>query len=232
MVADWKPVAKTIGILFLVASAAAIVGGLLLLPTQEEGYLAEAAGAEAQVMIGALLEVVLAVSVVGIAVLFFPILRRTNEGMAMGYVAARTLEGALVLFGSLSALVVLALSRDYGESGSGQAAVVGDSLISAREWAVLLGTMVVFGVGALVLYSLLYRSRLVPSWLSIWGFLAAALLMVGALLEMFGQDLGWTQVVFSAPIGLNEVVLAIWLIVKGFNLPTAFLSLEAELAIR
>jgi hypothetical protein len=82
----------------------------------------------------------------------------------------------------------------------------------------LVGTLFVFSLTALTLYSLLYQSKLVPAWLSVWGFVGGALLLVRALLEMFGQELsGVVQAILAAPIGLNEMVLAVWLIVKGFN---------------
>ena len=75
-----------------------------------------------------------------------------------------------------------------------------------------------FSLTALILYILLYQSKLVPTWLSVWGFIGGALLLVRALLEMFGQELsGVVQAILAAPIGLNEMVLAVWLIVRGFN---------------
>ena len=77
--------------------------------------------------------------------------------------------------------------------------------------------MAFFSVSALILYTVLYQSALVPRWLSGWGFAGGVLLLISAVLAMFGADLGAAQAVFSAPIGLNEMVLAIWLIAKGFN---------------
>ncbi len=210
----YKTTARVVGVLFIIATAAAIIGGTLLLAVEEP--LADVAAAEGQVVFGALLEMVLAISVVGIAVLMFPVLKKQSEGMALGYVGMRIFEGVLILVATISALVVLTLSQDYAQAASVEPLV--DLLLAAREWSLLVGTLFVFSLTALILYILLYQSKLVPTWLSAWGLVGGALLLVRALLEMFGQELsGVVQGVLAAPIGLNEMVLAVWLIVKGFN---------------
>ena len=81
-----------------------------------------------------------------------------------------------------------------------------------------LGSMAVFSVSALILNYLLYRSRVVPTWISIWGFIGGVLLLASAIIEMFGTALGGWQAIFTAPIGVNEMVLAVWLIIKGFDM--------------
>ena len=91
-------------------------------------------------------------------------------------------------------------------------------LFAAREWTYWFGPMAVFSVSALVLNWLLYRSRVVPTWISIWGFVGGLLLLASAIIEMFGQALGGWQAIFTAPIGINEMVLAVWLIIKGFDM--------------
>ncbi len=210
----YRTTARVVGVLFIVATAAAIIGGTLLLVVEEP--LADVAAAEGQVAFGALLELVLAISVVGIAVLMFPVLKKQSEGMALGYVGIRIFEGVLILAATTSAVVVLTLSQDYGQAASVEPLV--DLLLASREWTYLVGTMFMFSLSALILYTLLYQSKLVPTWLSIWGLVGGALLLARALLEMFGQELsGVVQGVLAAPIGLNEMVLAVWLIVKGFN---------------
>jgi len=218
---SYKATARVVGVLFIVATAAAIVGEMLLLPSIESTYLAEAASAEIRVITGALLEVVLAISVVGIAVMLFPVLKKQGDGMALGYVGARTLEGVLVLGGAISALLLLTLSRDYGATGAAGVEPLGDVLLAAREWTYWLGPMLMFSVSALILYALLFRAHLVPNWLSIWGFIGGVLLLVRAVLEMYGVEFSTVvQGIIAAPIGVNEMVLAVWLIFKGFNLST------------
>jgi hypothetical protein len=215
---SYKTTARVVGILFIIATAAAIVGETLLLPSIESTFLTEAAAAETRVITGVLLEVVLAISVVGIAVMIFPVLKKQNDGMALGYVGARTLEGVLVLGGAITALLLLTLSRDYGDTGAAGVEPLGDVLLAAREWTYWLGPMLMFSVSALILYTMLFRAQLVPSWLSIWGFIGGALLLLRAVLEMYGAEFSTpVQALIAAPIGINEMVLALWLIVKGLN---------------
>lgn len=215
-----KTTARIVGALFIIATATAIVGGSLLLPLEEPDYLVAVAADEGQVVTGVLLELILVMSVFGIAVLLFPVLKRRNEGLALSYVGARVLEGVLLLAATVSALLILALSQDYGTSGVAGVEPLGDLLLAARDWTYLLGSVVVFGTTALILYSLLYQSRLVPVWLSLWGLAGGALILVRGLIEMYGAELsGVVQGVFAAPIAVQEMVLAVWLIVKGFSTP-------------
>ncbi len=215
----YKSTARAIGILFIVASAAAIIGGTLALPATEPDFLSEAAGSETRVVIGLILELVLALAVFAMAALFFPILKKQHEGMALGYVATRTLEGVLIAAGTISAALMLTLSKGFGlDSSAAGVEPVAEVLFAAREWTYWLGPMAVFSVSALILNSLLYRSRVVPTWMSIWGFVGGVLLLTSALLEMFGNALGGWQAIFTAPIGLQEMALAVWLIVKGFDM--------------
>ncbi len=212
---DLKRTARIVGGLFIIATVLAIVGGSLLLPLDESAYLTEAAAAEGQMVLGALLELAMAISVVGIAVMFFPVLKTQDEGLGLGYVGLRILEAALLGAAATSSLVILTLGLDYGSGAQG----LGDLMLVVRDWTYMLGSLVFLGVGGLVLYTLLYRSRLVPVWLSLWGLIAAALILGRGLVESFGVELtGVTQGVLAAPIAIQEMVLALWLIVKGFNL--------------
>jgi hypothetical protein len=215
----YKSTARAIGILFIVASAAAIIGGTLALPATEPDFLAEAAGSETRVVIGLILELVLALAVFGMAALFFPILKKQHEGLALGYVATRTLEGVLIAAGTISAALMLTLSKRFGpDAGVEGIEPLADVLLAAREWTYWFGPMAVFSASALILNWLLYRSRVVPRWMSVWGFVGGLMLLASAILEMFGNALGGWQAVFTAPIGLQEMALALWLIIKGFDM--------------
>jgi hypothetical protein len=95
---------------------------------------------------------------------------------------------------------------------------LGDTLVAAREWTYWIGPMLFFSVSALILNSMLYRSRLVPAWLSVWGFVGGALLLVVTVLEMFGNEFsGANHGIYAAPIGINEMVLAVWLNRQGIQ---------------
>jgi hypothetical protein len=221
---EYKMTARIIGVLFIVASVTAIVGGsLVALPFEESNYLTSVADKDAQIVTGVLLLVVQTVAVIGVAVFFFPILRLRDEAMALGYFAARTVEGVLVVVTALSALSILSLSRGYGQIGSPGTEALGGTLVALYDWAYWLGPMVFFCISALILYTVLYQARLVPTWLSIWGLIGGALLLVRTVLEMYGVEFSAAmQGVFAAPIGINEMVLAIWLIAKGFNATPRF----------
>lgn len=214
----YKTIARIVGVLFIVASATAIVGGSLLVPLNEPDYLAATAAANGQIVSGVILELILVISVIAIAVMLYPVLKRQNDGLALGYVGARTLEGVLLLAAAVSGLLVLSLSQDYG-AGTAGVQPLGDSLVAARDWTYLIGSLVALGVSALILNSLLYRARLVPVWLSVWGLVGAGLIFSRGLVEMYGVEFsGVMQGVFAGPIAIQEMVLAIWLIVKGFDM--------------
>lgn len=105
---------------------------------------------------------------------------------------------------------------------------LGDTLVAVYDWAYWLGPMTFFCISALILYTVLYQARLVPVWLLIWGIVGGVLLLVRAVLEMYGVEFSAAlQAVFAAPIGINETVLAIWLIVKGFNAAPGIASIPA-----
>jgi Domain of unknown function (DUF4386) len=221
--ASQRVTARLVGVLFIVATVTSIIGGSLLLPLDDQNYLIEVAAHENQIILGVLLELILALSVIGIAALLLPVLRPHGEGMAVGYVAVRTLEATFILIASTTALVVLTLSQDWGSAGGVGVEPVGSALLSAREWALFVGTLIVFGVSAVILNALLYRSRLVPVWLSLLGIVGGLLLLTSAVVEMFAYGVDAPvalQLLGAAPIALQEMILAVLLIWKGFAAPS------------
>jgi hypothetical protein len=220
VVATQRATARLVGALFIVATVTSIIGGSLVdLPLDDPDYLIEVAAHEGQIILGVLLEFVLALSVIGIAALLLPVLKPHGEGMAVGYVAVRTLEATFILMASTTALVVLALSQDWGSAGGVGVEPVGSALLSAREWTSFVGTLLVFGVSAVILNALLYRSRLVPVWLSLLGLVGGLLLLTSAVVQMFAYGVDTPvalQLLGAAPIALQEMILAVLLIWKGF----------------
>ncbi|MFF5290086.1 DUF4386 domain-containing protein [Paractinoplanes globisporus] len=201
-------VTRLVGVLFILASATAIAGGSLLLPLRE----AYPPASTAPLVTGALLELTLAVFVVAIAALLAPVLRQASEGLAFLYVAMRSLEAALILVGAICALVLTTLAGSAARS----------ALLTGREWAYHIGTVLVFGAGAVVLNAVLLRGRLVPRWLAWWGLLGGGLLLARGVVELYAFPLpGAVQAICAAPIGLEEMVFAGWLIVKGRLSPRA-----------
>ncbi|WP_185746062.1 DUF4386 domain-containing protein [Oryzihumus leptocrescens] len=204
------------GALFIVGTVTAVVGGSMVLAIEDPGALSAVAGDQGRVATGVLLELVLALSVLGIGALLFPVLRRRDEGLALAYAGVRTLEAVFLMAASVAALVFLASGP--GAPAAGGAGRAPALVLALREWTYLIGSMVLLGAGGLILYSLLFRAALVPTWLSLWGLVAAVLILLRGVLEVYGLDLSvvW-QAALAAPIAVNEMVLAVWLIVRGFD---------------
>ena len=148
-------------------------------------------------------------------------LRKHHEAFALGSVAFRIVESLLYILGVVGLLSLLALSREYVKAGASNASVFqvsGALLLAIKEWAGQLG-VIAFTLGALMYYFVFFRSRLVPRWLSSWGLLAAASSLAAALLTVSGLMIPFSTVfiLLQLPIAVQEMVLAVWLIVKGFN---------------
>jgi hypothetical protein len=215
--------AIAVGVFFIACSAASILsivplGSMLDAPVD----LARLAANDNRVILTALIEFVWAITGAGIAIALYPVLRKQNRALALGSVAARIVEGAFVLIGSLSLVTLLSVSQEAVAGGSAAASsfqAVGSSLLATRDWTFGFIAILAFVLGALMYYSLLYKSRLIPRWLSGWGLVGAALCLVATVYAGFTQDFGFSTVnsVLNIPIGVQEMVLAVWLIVKGFN---------------
>ena len=169
----------------------------------------------------------------GIAIWLYPVLKKHHEALALGSVVFRVMESMLYILGVVGLLSLLTLSHEYAKAGASNASmfqVSGIALLAIKEWAGQLW-VVAFTVGAMMYYSVFYQSKLVPRWFSGWGFLAAAASLAAALLAISGLIVPFSTVfiVLQLPIGLQEMVLAVWLIVKGFN-PSAVASLSAKTA--
>lgn len=215
--------AIAVGVLFIACSVASILSAVPLGSALEgSDYLSRLAGLDTAVVETALIEFVWAATGAGIAIGLYPALRTHGRALALGSVAARVVEGVFVLIGTLALLALLTVSQDSVAAGSSTGSSfqpVGDALLALRDWTLGFIGMLAFGVGAFLYYLVLYASRLVPRWLSAWGLLGAALMVVSTILAGFAQDFGFTTVntVLNIPIGVQEMVLAVWLIVKGFT---------------
>jgi hypothetical protein len=169
------------------------------------------------VIIGAFLVLIDAVAVAGIAIVIYPILKKHNETLALEYVGARIVEGVLFIVNVITILTLLTLSQEFVKAGAPDASyyqTLGTLLLAAGDWAFLLGFGLAFTLSALILNFLLYQSKLVPRWLSGWGFVGAALLWAYYLLQFF--SINYIEILFL-PIAVQEMVFAVWLIIKGFD---------------
>ena len=217
-----KTTARIVGALFLIAMVTSLAGGIWLESLiAAPDTLDNVAAGETQVVLAVLLELINGLCVIGIAVFLFPILKKQDEALAVGYVALRIMEAALIVAALIIPLALIPLAQEYMAADAASAApleAAGTSFLAARTVLTdqLLG--IFFGLTALVLYYLLYRSRLVPRFISIWGFIAAVLILTWNLLELVGLHIE-VGMIFALPIILNEIFLGFWLIIRGFDEP-------------
>ena len=216
--------ARWAGVFYIIATVAPILtfpfigflgGGVAGEPLPD--YLVTISENERQVIIGMLIEMTYALAVIGIIATLYPILKKHNETLALGFYNLRFIEAICMIVGSIGLLTLLTLSQEFVEAGAPGASyfqTLGIVLLAIRDWAFLIGSGLMWSLSALILNVLLYQSKLVPRWLSVWGLAGAALSLANYLPQFFGID---SIEILFLPIAVQEMVFAIWLIVKGFN---------------
>ena len=182
-------------------------------------YLAIASPNRIRLIIGALMEILNGVAYLGIAVFMYSIFKERFESLALGYIGFRVIEFVMQILSDLSPMALISLSEEYLKAGSPAGSsleAVGSLLLAGRFWAFQMVSITLV-LGAFLFYIMLYRMRLIPRWISIWGLVAAAAVIVNTVMDMLGYPPGNLGILML----LNEVFLGIWLIVKGFNEPSA-----------
>jgi len=212
-----RKTARLVGALFLVSNVTFIVGAIVFVEPilNAPDYLTLVSENRAKVILGVLLELTNAVAYVGIAALMFPILKQRFESMALGYFGFRIIEFVTQILTDLSPLSLLSLSEKFVNAGSPEASsfqALGMLLIAERSWAFQM-LSITFGLSALLFYIMLYQSRLIPRFISVWGLFGATMVLVNTMFDMFGISI----VNLGVLMLLNELFLGVWLIVKGFN---------------
>jgi hypothetical protein len=207
-----KKTAATVGALFLIAMVASLVGGGLVesVISAPEPFAAVSEN-ETLLVVGVLLELVNAIAVVGIGALMFAVLKRHNETQAVGYLSLRIVEAVFCSLIVVSPLSLIRLGQNQPQASAA---------LSIAERASVSGLLVpvFFSLGALILYSSLYQSKLLPRFIPVWGLAAVVLILTLNFLSAFGLELGMgISMIFALPIILNEIFMGIWLIAKGFN---------------
>jgi uncharacterized membrane protein len=213
-----RKTAIVVGVLFIIATAAPITSAFFTGSMYETDYLTAVSANETQVLIGALLLLTMTAAIVLIPIMMFPILRKYNEGLALGYVGARIFEGFFSAANIISLLAILSLSREFVNSASPVTSYFqtsGALLLASYDWGSILLDFP-FTIGALVFNYLLYKSKLIPRWLSVLGLIGAALWLANAPLRMFSLSPSSLEIL-ALPIAAQEMIFAVWLIAKGFN---------------
>ena len=217
---SYRITAVAVGALFLLSYTGFSIGTALVLPSLDPSTdLANLRADEPRLIAGALLLFVNMAAIVGIAALLFPVMRPHGEGVALWYIGFRIIEAGAFVVGTISVLSLISVSEASIAAAAPSAPVyegLRSMALAGNWWAGEMAT-VAFIFGAVGLYSLLYRSRLVPRFIAAWGLIAVVLLIVANLLAVDVTAGFQPLALLYAPIALNELFLAIWLIVKGFD---------------
>jgi hypothetical protein len=214
---------RMVGVLYIIGTVSGFLS-LVFSASLLDGsdYLAKIAANDTQLVIAALCVLMMGLSLALIPIIAFPVLRKQNETLARGYLVFRSALETVGYFVTVSIwLLLIPVSQEYVKASGADVAgyqAVGTLLEKAPNYMGSVATFF-FIIGAVMFYSVLYQSKLVPRWLSGWGLLASVPSLASATLVLFGviESLSTAQKLLEAPLGVQEMVLAVWLIVRGFN---------------
>jgi hypothetical protein len=228
----YRKTATLVGVLYIIGTIAGMLSLVLTGPILgDPDYLVTVSAHEMQITAGALFVLIMGFALAMIPVMMYPILKKYNEALALGYVVFRgALETVMYIVLVISWLFLIPVSQEYVKAGTPDASyfqTLGAVLLKGHD---LIGPVqtIVFCLGALVFYYVLYQTKLIPRWLSGWGLIASIPYLAAGLLVLSGfiSPLSTSGIVLDFPLALQEMVMAVWLIVKGFN-QSAIASLSA-----
>jgi len=209
------------GLFYVITFASSIPALFLLDPVLSDPNYILGPGADGQVLLGLFLDLVNALACIGSAVALFSVVKRQHEGFALGFVTTRIFEAAVIIVGVLSLLSVVTLRQAGAAEGADASSLVtiGQALVATRDWTFLIGPSVMASLYAVLLGTLMYRSRLVPRVIPLLGLIGAPLLLSWAIGTFFGISEGGTvwHLIGVAPIFVWELSLGVYLVVKGFK---------------
>ncbi|MGE3270302.1 MAG: DUF4386 domain-containing protein [Chloroflexota bacterium] len=212
--------ARLTGVLFLITFITAIPALILFGPVLHDPSYVTGDGADARIFFGAILELLLIVANIGTALALYPVMKYQNEGLALGYVAARIVECVFIAVGILAVLSVVTLRQHAGSLDTGTLLALSAALVAVKDWTFLLGPGFVVGIGnGLMLGYLMYRSNLMPRALSLLGLVGGPLVCASGIAVMFGVMAAGSvgQFVATIPEIAWELSLGIYLSIRGFR---------------
>jgi hypothetical protein len=212
-----RKTAIIVGVLFIIGTVSGILGGIFTGPILDASdYLVQIVAHEAQIISGAFFVLLMGLALTMVPVMMFPIFKKENEALALGTVIFRgPLEATMYILMAVSWLLLILVSQEYamnGKLGFAQFQALGAVLLKMND---MINPVleIIFSLGALMFYTLFYQSRLIPRWLSGWGLIGAIVYLAAGMMALFGTGMDF----LLAPLGLQEMVMAVWLIFKGFN---------------
>ncbi|NJD54006.1 MAG: DUF4386 domain-containing protein [Candidatus Methanoperedens sp.] len=217
-----KKTARITGILFILGFAGVVTAALTVPILNAPDYLVKISENEKQVTMGAFFQFIMAAACAGIGISLYPVLKKYNEGLALGAAGFRIIEAVFHIVGVVILLLLVTLSQEFVKAGAPDSSyfqIAGVLLQAGIKWLNDVVVLLAWSTGAMMYYYIFYQTRLIPGWLAGWGIVGITLTIIGSILVLF-RFIPTIQIVFVAPIALQEIVLAVWLITKGFN-PTA-----------
>ncbi len=233
---NYRKLAISAGVLFVIADIAGFLTFAFLGFLNNPDYLIKVTENRNQVAIGALLVLIMELACSGIAIWLYPALKKYNEALALWSVGLRIIESVLGIVSAIGLLALLPLSQEFIKAGTPDASyfqTLGILIQTVRGWTTDIFGLFAWGLGALLYNYIFFQTKLIPRWLSGWGIVAIPVHLASCLLVIFAVigSSSPMQVFLLVPSGLQELILAIWLIVKGFN-PSAIASLSSKTELK
>jgi hypothetical protein len=221
-----RKTARIVGILFIIGTVAGILSGVVTGPVLgASDYLGQVAANDSSIVLGAILVLVMGFPLAMIPVMMFPIFRKYNEPLALGAIVFRgVLEAVTYMVIAICWLLLIPVGKEFVNAGAADVPTIqamGMIIRQAVYWTEHVLALV-FTIGALMLYWLFYKTKLIPSWLALWGFIGAILYFAAPIFNMLDPQhlalsLGVKWGNLMAPLAIQEMVFALWMIIKGFN---------------
>jgi hypothetical protein len=215
--------ARITGVLFILGTVLPIAATMLWgRPVCSPDYLSLMAADSTKILFLALSAMLMGLVCAGIGIFLYPVLKPHGEAMALGAMGFRIIEGTLQVASAIVLVALLSLSQEFVKAGSPASSwfqPAASAIKGVREWMANGAFLFPWSIGGFIYYTVIYRTRLVPRWLSAWGLLGLVLMLAGAFAGMFGLlgPLSPAQLLLMLPIMVQEMVLAVWLIAKGYT---------------
>jgi hypothetical protein len=233
---NYRKLAISAGVLFIIYTVVDVLCFPFLAPVTAPNYLVSVSENASLVGTGALFLLIGYACASGIAISLYPVLKKYNATLALGAVGFRITEGVLGFVSVCALLSIVTLSQLFVKAGAPDASyyqTLGALLYAGKQWVANVGSLLAFSIGCTLYYHIFYQTKLVPRWISVWGLVFGILGIVSCALVSIGliAPFGTEQVLMVIPMLPQEMVLAVWLIAKGFN-PSAIASLSAKSATK
>lgn len=211
--------ARIVGVLFLVQMFTAAISHMVFITPvlYKKDFLTAVASHSNQIINGMLLDLACGLSVFGIAVILYPLLKRFSEPIAVWYAGFRLFEWIMLIVSGVLLLTIITVSKDYVIATAPELIYLkktGTYFREAREYSKIL-MLLGYCINAFLFYALLFKTKLLPRFISVWGLGALVLLFAEVISNIYGHSIGGIKIML--PMGLNELFLGVWLIIKGFN---------------